>query len=301
MNPAVLPALREALTTTYWFKKDLRSFLDACLSGDPIVSRMDWSDTKRTIVDRLVEVMFANQHIYFDKLIDVMLSLAEVTDPFWLKRVEDGDIKYRAAMESLQRLRRLTEPFTKARTHQEEAARRESERSAKAAAQRAIEADLSSLKELLTQMTTQPAQERGYSLERLLNSLFQVLDITARSSFRTEGEQIDGAFSLGGHDFLVEAKWTTNRIGLADLDAFSGKIGRKLDNTLGLLISMNGFQETAVRSYSQRRSTIILMDGADLYTVLDGRVDLTELLERKRRHASQTGIIFFAASQMLIG
>ncbi|MBA2520958.1 MAG: restriction endonuclease, partial [Chloroflexia bacterium] len=169
----------------------------------------------------------------------------------------------------------------------------------RAAARRAIERELEDLKGLLLDFTTQPVQERGYSLERLLNQLFQVFDITSRPSFRTVGEQIDGAFTLNQHDFLVEAKWTTDKVGLADLDAFSGKVGRKLDNTLGLLISMNGFQDTAVSSYSQKRSTIILMDGADLYAVLDGRIELQELIQRKRRHAAQTGNVLFPVSNML--
>ena len=34
------------------------------------------------------------------------------------------------------------------------------------------------------------------------------------------------------------------------------------------------------------------MDGEDLYAVLEGRIDLPEVLHRKRRHASQTGDIY---------
>jgi hypothetical protein len=41
------------------------------------------------------------------------------------------------------------------------------------------------------------------------------------------------------------------------------------------------------------------MNGTDLYMVLDGRVDLVDLLKRKYRHASQTGEVLFEATQML--
>lgn len=301
INPAVLPALNEALATLCWYKKDLRSFLNVSLDRDPIIGQIDWSETKRSVVDRLISEMSTRQHIYFEQLIDLTLSVAEVTDPFWLKRVEDGETKYQSAVENLDRLRLLTAPFRKMRTEQEEILRRERERMARAAANRAIEAELESLKGLLVETTAQNAQERGYSLERLLNRLFQLLDITSRPSFRNSGEQIDGAFSLTGHDFLLEAKWTSNKTGVAELDVFTGKVSRKLDNTLGLFMSMNGFQQSAVEAYSRNRSTIILMDGADLYAVLEARVDLTELLERKRRHAAQTGAVFFSASEMLTG
>ena len=110
---------------------------------------------------------------------------------------------------------------------------------------------------------------------------------------------MNGSFSLDRQDFLLEAKWTNNKIGSAELDTFSAKVGRKLDNTLGLMVSISGYEETAVSLYSQGRSVIILMDGADLYAVLDGRVDLSDLIDRKRRHASQTGEIFFPISKLL--
>jgi len=41
------------------------------------------------------------------------------------------------------------------------------------------------------------------------------------------------------------------------------------------------------------------MDGGDLYVVLDGRIDLRELLRRKRRHAAMTGNILLTASELL--
>jgi hypothetical protein len=43
------------------------------------------------------------------------------------------------------------------------------------------------------------------------------------------------------------------------------------------------------------------MDGADLMAVLEDRLSLPELLRRKRRHASQTGNIFFGVADILAG
>jgi len=37
---------------------------------------------------------------------------------------------------------------------------------------------------------------------------------------------------------------------------------------------------------------MILMDGSDLMAVLEGRIDLVQLLLRKRRQAAQTGQIY---------
>jgi hypothetical protein len=40
------------------------------------------------------------------------------------------------------------------------------------------------------------------------------------------------------------------------------------------------------------------MDGADMMAVLENRIDLKDLLFRKRRHASDTGDIFFKFGDM---
>lgn len=44
---------------------------------------------------------------------------------------------------------------------------------------------------------------------------------------------------------------------------------------------------------------MILMDGSDLMAVLDGRIDLPELLYRKKRHASLTGNIYLKINEVL--
>jgi len=60
---------------------------------------------------------------------------------------------------------------------------------------------------------------------------------------------------------------------LADIDVFSNKVKRKLDNIPGLFVSMTGFQLTAI-SEKSGRSVVILMDGANLMAILDRRLVL---------------------------
>ncbi|MNP75502.1 hypothetical protein D3C76_1725690 [compost metagenome] len=83
------------------------------------------------------------------------------------------------------------------------------------------------------------------------------------------------------------------------MDAFSGKISRKLDNTLGLFLSINGFSSDAVLIHSAGRSTILLMDGIDLLAVLENRIDFVSLIIRKRRYASQTGNIYLRVGEIV--
>jgi len=44
---------------------------------------------------------------------------------------------------------------------------------------------------------------------------------------------------------------------------------------------------------------MILMDGSDLMAVLEGRIDLLQLLLRKRRYAAQTGNIFLGIHEIM--
>lgn len=144
-------------------------------------------------------------------------------------------------------------------------------------------------------------QSRGYKLEKLLFQMFNLFDLDAKPSFRIQGEQIDGAFTFEGTDYLFEAKWQKELVAAEDLDAFAGKLSRKLDNTLGLFLSINGFSPDGVQRHSSGRRLMFLMDGSDLMAVLEARIDLAQLILRKRREASQTGNIYLMIHQILCG
>jgi hypothetical protein len=126
-----------------------------------------------------------------------------------------------------------------------------------------------------------------------------LFDLDPKASFKIEGEQIDGAFTFESADYLFEAKWQNELVRANALDSLSSKVQRKLDNTLGLFLSINGFSPDGITAHSFGRKVVLLMDGSDVMAVLDGRIDLPELLRRKRRHAAQTGEIYFRYQDML--
>jgi hypothetical protein len=101
--------------------------------------------------------------------------------------------------------------------------------------------------------------------------------------------------------FLLEAKWQQQPVARDALDVFKVEIERRSENTLGLLVSINGFEPTAVSLHSRNHSPMILMDGGDLHAVLEARIDLRELLSRKRRESSTSGRILITAAEILGG
>ena len=142
-------------------------------------------------------------------------------------------------------------------------------------------------------------QQRGFKLEKILRALFDVFDLDPKASFRITGEQLDGAFTFDATDYLLEAKWQKDLISADDLDVLAGKLSRKLENTLGLFLSINGYTPDGVAAHSSGRRLLILMDGSDLMAVLEGRIDLIQLLLRKRREASQKGNIYLKIHEIL--
>lgn len=302
VSPAVAAPLKEALATSYWYKRDLRRFLEVA-TGDPgLIARLEWEGYKRQVVSDLVDALFGDQHRHFDSLVRLIVATAEIVDFSHLLEVEDGKAKADKARTAVTALRAYADPYISILAEEEKAAQRRELDRLDGQRRQALTASMGELRERFAMLHGLPAQKRGYALETLLNDLFTTVDIAARGPFRTVGEQIDGAFSHDGTEFLLEAKWQTNRTPLTDLEAFAGKVRRKLDNTLGLFLAMNGFEPNALDMLGRGgRPAVVCMDGGDLALVLEGRVGLPELLTRKRQHAARTGEVFVPASRILSG
>ena len=142
-------------------------------------------------------------------------------------------------------------------------------------------------------------QARGLALEPFLSELFEAFDLQPRGAFKITGEQIDGAFQLGSERFILEAKWEKDAVDERPISGFERKIDRRLDNTLGLFISLNGFSDDGVKAVQRSRPNLILMDGRDLASVIEGCIDLRELIERKLRFAAETGDIYLPVHVIL--
>lgn len=146
-------------------------------------------------------------------------------------------------------------------------------------------------------MSDEQAQHRGREFEPFLNRLFGLFDLEPRLAYSLAHEQIDGAFTFDTDDYIVEAKWCKDRVSREQADAFDKKVERKGKNALGLIVSVNGFSSDAVIQYSQG-TKFMTMDGPDLMAVLNGQIRLEDLLQRKRRHANETGECYFPVSKI---
>ena len=154
-----------------------------------------------------------------------------------------------------------------------------------------------SLKSGLIALHNLEPQPRGYAFEKFLIELFRAYGLQPNSPFRLVGEQIDGSFKFDGEFYLLEAKWHGPRTPASDLRNFHGKVQEKAAWARGLFISNSGFTDEGLLAFGRMKS-IICMDGLDIWTMLNHRIPLPEVLDRKVRHAAERGEVFCAVGDL---
>jgi hypothetical protein len=301
--PNAYDALVEAIAVVYWVKADFERYLRSQLRERPeLLAELQFDEPKRVTAQKLVTRLSQHEDRYQNVTIDLMRSIAQFDDAFaHLRRWEDADQKIASAREAVTEVRRWVEAHSELAAKRDAATEEAREVQQSSEARRLIERQLGELKDqyLSAAQSAGEERERGLKFEGILNKLFNLWDLQARGPFHLSNEQIDGAFTFDTDDYILEARWRKESTSRGELDIFAGKIARKAANTRGLFISVNGFSSPALESHRGRGTAMILMDGADLYSVFDGRITLTEVLESKRRHASETGDPYLQVRQML--
>lgn len=160
-----------------------------------------------------------------------------------------------------------------------------------------LQQSLEKLSSRLTEITPQlGTQTGGYAFEKWFYDLAIFFELEARPGYVAGGRQIDGALTVDGTTFLVETKFTVTPVGSPDIDTFMAKIESKADNTMGLLVSLSGFNDGAKSSASKHRTPMLLLDHGHIFNlILSGMMTLPQVISRVKRHASQTGSSFLAA------
>jgi hypothetical protein len=296
-----LRSLKEAVRNVFWTKKEIRRVFTNCGAPNSLLAVIDWNNNKSwDSVDQALEALntSTNGETVISKVARETLNYPDGKHLSWA-----GNERVVAATDSLAALRAVL------------GEKQEEKRSKVAAARVREEALEKSNRTLLRTSRLQElhatfgkwfgvsdAHQRGFEFEGLLHDLFDLFDLAPRGSFRRTGEQIDGAFVLNGEHFLLEAKWQQEPVNLGDLRDLDGAVNTSLETTLGLFVSVMGFAPKGIEAYTQgNRPRILCMDGSDLSFVLEGRIDLCDLLERKKQIAVQKRVIFATANLILQG
>jgi hypothetical protein len=286
---SVVTLIYEATLKSFWRRNALSRFLRQAGISQSFISSWGAQESKRQFLDRLFATL-PDQPMGQDLLLAIAHDLAQQDVFPDLLGWEDSELKMRDARAAVAALRsgvaRIDEQVESARDRQRSRAhiqemQRESQRS-----RETLDSLAARLTELASRIGTQQA---GYDFQAWFYDLMDFFEVVNRRPYVTAGRQIDGSVTVSGTTYLVELKFTTAQAGATDIDTVIKKISDKADNTMGIMVSMSGYSEVAIAEASGRRTPLMLMDHRHVYFALGGSATFGEIVDRVRRHASQTG------------
>ncbi|PZG12733.1 hypothetical protein C1I95_25215 [Micromonospora craterilacus] len=254
-----------------------------------LLARLDFSQVKRSVAGMVVQLL-AQDARYHQTTLQMMTELAEMTVFPNLASQVDADQLTARARSAIETLRKITKQYRADLDGQERVQAQKRVTEVRQAAQRRFDDALMEVKaEFLTLSASTDPQGRGRQFEAVLYRLLDLHDMQPRIAYNVPFEQIDGSFTFNTDDYLLEAKWCQARIERDQADVFAAKVQRKGRNTLGLFVSISGFTQGFLEIPHAQGCPFITLDGDDLFLVLDARIGLDEVLQRKRRHLNDTG------------
>ena len=284
--------VRVACGKAFWYKKSLASFLRQYHIAEGYISPLFQGKTKAEVLADIFDRLACNQTTKSQAIIlDMAKDLSSMKSFPDLELHEDSKKLISEANRATAALREQYEKLEASYvdTGDEETRRKARERRN---ASVSYEEQFKTFSDRLNKIAANAGQqEAGYDFEQWIYDFFVFNDIDARKPFKgIDGRQVDGAITLNGDTMLVEAKCTAQKTTVTDIDSFHVKIETKADNTLGLMISMVGYDNSAIAAASHGRTPFILIDGGHLFNlVMTRRLTFAELIERVKRHAAQTG------------
>ena len=105
--------LKEALCTIYWYKNDLRSFIDKCIYDKNIINNVNWGNYKRQIVSDIIDILYENQEKYLGDLRRLLNEVCQMETFYHLEQLEDGKRKAEKAKNAVKALKNLVTYYNK--------------------------------------------------------------------------------------------------------------------------------------------------------------------------------------------
>lgn len=295
LTPYYIELVYEACLMSFWRKKALSKFLRHCGVSDNFIATWGSEESKRDFLDRLFLELPKSDRGRQGLLRIASALMDQRTFPD-LQNWEDSAEKIRAAHEAVSRLKLYCDrQQEEIQTEEERQKSRDSFQKRQAEITRSQES-LQRLADRLNELGTRLGdQQAGYDFQTWFYDLLDFSEIQNRRPYVHEGRQIDGSVTLSGTTYLVELKFTTSPVDPVAIGDFFKKVTDKADNTMGVFVSISGYTEVAKKEASSAKTPLLLLDHSHFYLVLGGIIGMGDVIERIRRHASQTGDAYLAA------
>ena len=294
LTPHYISLVYEACLKSFWRRKALAQFLRQSGVSEQFLQSWVPEETKRDVLDRLF-LKLPKSDRGLSALVRMAGFLMEQDSFPDLETWEDSDAKLKEAHNAVTQLRRYHSKQQREIQSEEdkiEARKRFAERQRQAAQSQQTLRVLNDRLNALAQSLGE--QKAGYDFQKWFYDLLDFFEISNRKPYVHKGRQIDGSLTVSGTTYLVELKFTKGQADATDVDSFYKKIVTKADNTMGVMVSISGYSSVATQEASGERTPMLLLDHSHLYMVLGGIMGLGDLVDRVRRHASQTGEAYLA-------
>ena len=296
LTPHFIDLLFEAALKSFWRKSALRRFLREVGVSDAFLANLQ-EETKREVLERLFDRLKSqdSREAVLTRMAKALIEQKSFPD---LEGWEDSAEKITSAKRSVKNLASYVAEQEK--EFEDEKQQKEA-RERYLDFQRKAKIRQNSLENLNNELTilfpVLGTQEGGYKFQKWFYDFLDFYEVPCRRPYVTDGRQIDGSVTLTGTTYLVELKFTSTQASSPDIDTFIRKVTTKADNTMGIFVSMSGFNSGAVKEASKDRTPIVLLDHQHIYHSLSGVMSFPEIVERVRRHASQTGAAYLKVQE----
>lgn len=284
--------MKDCILSLFWPRKDIIGFFEkhGCTKAEIASVQIEGENAhkRHEVIDTLFAALAARSDSGLGPFRAMLQSLLNWShfDPYYFDKLRKLDRA--TAIRNLEHLRQLQEiRDAKIKADRERRAAQEAERQQPTTTLEQLRAEYL---DLLANKISR--QQRGFAFERILTELSRLSRLEATEAFRVNGEQIDGAVKFDGEHYLIEAKWQERAASNEPVYQFAGKVSGKLYGR-GLFISVNGFSPEVIRSLVMGKEIqTLFIDGEDLILVLEGRLTLRDMIDRKVKAAQTKGLIY---------
>jgi hypothetical protein len=148
-------------------------------------------------------------------------------------------------------------------------------------------------------LESEDAAGRGPAFEKVLGERLTADGFTVHFNPKTaRPRQTDLLAIHESEHFLIEAKWRKRSIDVADVDSLRMRLNRVPSDIVGCIFNMSDYGSGAIEQVeSDRTREILLFNAAEINSIFADRLDVHELIRRKRETLRIEGRVWFDDSK----
>lgn len=144
-------------------------------------------------------------------------------------------------------------------------------------------------------LESEDAAGRGSAFEKLLGARLMADGFDVRFNPKSaRPRQTDLVAIHDSQHFLIEAKWRKRSVDVSDVDSLRMRLSRIPSDFVGCIFNMSGYTSSAIEQVEGNRTReILLFNAAEINSIFAERLEVHELIRRKRDSLRIEGRVWF--------